>query len=333
MLKLLLLMMLAMPAKAGVYYENKLSTVTGRASMTQSGTICLAASSATSNTCTILLDGPTGRVDGYDLSAQFQAIAVSTALPRGHDIEDEGVDLPLRSTINFVGGGVTVTDSGGKTVVTIGQLGDILRSTATRTGTITTASTAWSTMSGSTLTLAMSSAQYVAANFSCNLECLDYTQCGVSFGLLVDGAHVSGQTASTSSGFLYMETPASTTDSPVPVSFRTKTSNKLSAGTHTLSLLWASTGGVTVKAGRNTGGCSIEYAEAPELWNTATSGAGGAGPGVTDIGSQSQAGLQSYACSVLPCQAQGNFGLYDIWVATGTGAGQWMNIRTGTGPY
>lgn len=34
-------------------------------------------------------------------------------------IEDEGVPLTQRTTINFVGAGVTSTDSGGKTVVTI----------------------------------------------------------------------------------------------------------------------------------------------------------------------------------------------------------------------
>ena len=37
----------------------------------------------------------------------------------GHDIEDEGVPLPTEPTLNFVGAGVTATDSGGKTVVTI----------------------------------------------------------------------------------------------------------------------------------------------------------------------------------------------------------------------
>jgi hypothetical protein len=303
--------------------------------MKQSGTICVASSSATPNTCTVLINGTGGLVDGYDISAQFSAIAISTALPRGHDIEDEGIDIPLRSTINFVGAGVTVTDSGGKTVVTIDQTGDLLRSTHTYLGTNATSATTWTTVPGSTLTITMSSAQYVAAHYSCNLECPDYTQCGASFGLLVDGANTSGQTASTTSGFLYVETPASTAGSPSSLSFRYKTRNKLAAGVHQLSLLWASAGGVPVQMGRNTGGCTLEYAEAPEQWNTATAGGGSdgfSGPGVTDEGAQSQAGLQSLVCSVLPCQAQGTFGLYDIWVATGTGAGQWMNTRTGTGP-
>lgn len=37
----------------------------------------------------------------------------------GHIIEDEGVPLPQRSVLNFTGSGVTVSDSGGKTVVNI----------------------------------------------------------------------------------------------------------------------------------------------------------------------------------------------------------------------
>lgn len=37
----------------------------------------------------------------------------------GHTIEDEGTPLPQRTSLNFTGDGVTVSDSGGKTVVTI----------------------------------------------------------------------------------------------------------------------------------------------------------------------------------------------------------------------
>lgn len=37
----------------------------------------------------------------------------------GHIIEDEGSPLTQRATLNFVGSGVTVTDSGSKTIVTI----------------------------------------------------------------------------------------------------------------------------------------------------------------------------------------------------------------------
>ena len=46
------------------------------------------------------------------------ATTVSTML-QGHIIEDEGIPLTQRDTMNFVGDGVTVTDAGGKTVVTI----------------------------------------------------------------------------------------------------------------------------------------------------------------------------------------------------------------------
>lgn len=38
----------------------------------------------------------------------------------GHVIEDEGTPVTQRATINYTGAGVSVTDSGGKTVVTIG---------------------------------------------------------------------------------------------------------------------------------------------------------------------------------------------------------------------
>lgn len=37
----------------------------------------------------------------------------------GHKIENEGVSVIQRSALNFVGGGVTATDAGGKTVVTV----------------------------------------------------------------------------------------------------------------------------------------------------------------------------------------------------------------------
>lgn len=41
----------------------------------------------------------------------------------GHTIEDEGTPLTQRDTLNFTGAGVTVTDAGGKTVVTISGAG------------------------------------------------------------------------------------------------------------------------------------------------------------------------------------------------------------------
>jgi hypothetical protein len=323
MLKTLaLLLALTAPASAGSYFSNSLNTTTGRQEMKISGSLCLAASSNTPNTCSILLNGTDGQITAPSMNF-------------GHDIEDEGIDIVERTTMNFVGGGVVVADSGGKTVITIpGVTDEVLRSTAASLGQLSTSASAWETISGSTLALVMSSAQYVAANFSCNLECVDYTQCGTSFGLLVDGAHTSGQTAALTSGIMYVETNASTTGSPMPINIRFKTRNKLTAGTHNLALVWASSGAVPVQIGRNMGGCTLEYAEAPELFNSSTgiTLVNGPGPGITGLGALSQATLQATACSVLPCQAQGTFDMYDIWVATGTGAGQWLNTRTGLGP-
>ena len=45
--------------------------------------------------------------------------AIVDAIIRGHVIEDEGVALTQRGVLNFTGAGVTVTDSGTKTVVQI----------------------------------------------------------------------------------------------------------------------------------------------------------------------------------------------------------------------
>lgn len=64
---------------------------------------------------------------------QSVAIAALQARLPGHSIEDEGTPLTQRSALNFVGLGVTVTDSGGKTQVSIpggggggGSLDDII---------------------------------------------------------------------------------------------------------------------------------------------------------------------------------------------------------------
>lgn len=48
------------------------------------------------------------------------------AFPTGQTIQDEGSTVTQRNVINFVGAGVTVTDSGGKTVVTIPGSGGAL---------------------------------------------------------------------------------------------------------------------------------------------------------------------------------------------------------------
>lgn len=46
-------------------------------------------------------------------------VDVLEAQEPGHTIEDEGTPLTQRGVLNFVGSGVSVADSGGKTVVTI----------------------------------------------------------------------------------------------------------------------------------------------------------------------------------------------------------------------
>jgi hypothetical protein len=70
--------------------------------------------------------------------------ATSTSSGGGHIIEDEGVALTQRASLNFTGAGVTVTDSGGKTTVTIngGGGGGITRSVITTSGSGTMGSTA-----------------------------------------------------------------------------------------------------------------------------------------------------------------------------------------------
>ena len=55
-------------------------------------------------------------------TAQSEVDALETvvaAITAGHLVQDEGVSVTQRATLNFVGSGVTVTDSGTKTTVTI----------------------------------------------------------------------------------------------------------------------------------------------------------------------------------------------------------------------
>jgi hypothetical protein len=82
--------------------------------------------------------------------------------------------------------------------------------------------------------------------------------------------------------------------------------------------------------GRNMGGCSLVYAEAPEALpqggTTITNG-------LSDLGAQTTASLQALSCPVLPCSAQLSVLPYDIFVATAAGVpGAWMNTRLGIGP-
>lgn len=67
------------------------------------------------------------------LQAEIDALeAIVAALIEGHVIEDEGIPFPQRPALDFVGIGVTVTDSPTKTIVTIpggsggGSLDDII---------------------------------------------------------------------------------------------------------------------------------------------------------------------------------------------------------------
>lgn len=59
--------------------------------------------------------------DAQDVAAALDVrVSALEAMPAGSVIEDEGAALPLRGSVNFVGAGVSVTDSGTKTIVTIG---------------------------------------------------------------------------------------------------------------------------------------------------------------------------------------------------------------------
>jgi len=59
------------------------------------------------------------RVGGATGASSAELAALIAAITEGHAIEDEGSALTQRATLNFVGAGVTVSDAGGKTLVTI----------------------------------------------------------------------------------------------------------------------------------------------------------------------------------------------------------------------
>lgn len=55
-----------------------------------------------------------------DLQAEIDALTADLlAIVQGHAVQDEGVTLAQRSTLNFTGSAVTVTDDGTRTVVNI----------------------------------------------------------------------------------------------------------------------------------------------------------------------------------------------------------------------
>lgn len=58
----------------------------------------------------------------WNASTQMWDITASGGGGGGHTIEDEGTPLTARASLNFVGVNVSVADSGGKTVVTVGAI-------------------------------------------------------------------------------------------------------------------------------------------------------------------------------------------------------------------
>ena len=59
------------------------------------------------------------RMGGASGLSNTELAALIAAITEGHAIEDEGSALTQRATLNFTGAGVTVSDVGGKTVVSV----------------------------------------------------------------------------------------------------------------------------------------------------------------------------------------------------------------------
>ncbi len=98
-----LILLLASPALAqdvGFYVRADCGTL----SPVNNSTVCLQQTTA---------DGRIGGITYVYVSGAW------TPLSGGHTIEDEGVALAQRETMNFVGNGIVVTDSAGKTTVTV----------------------------------------------------------------------------------------------------------------------------------------------------------------------------------------------------------------------
>lgn len=68
---------------------------------------------------TLNVSGGSAVIEIASNTSFLSTFSYSAALGNGHIIQDEGVALPQQPILNFVGPGVTVTDLGGKTVVTI----------------------------------------------------------------------------------------------------------------------------------------------------------------------------------------------------------------------
>lgn len=251
----------------------------------------------------------------------------------GHAIQGNGSPAVQRSTLNFVGPGISVQDLGGITTVTISTnaIGQLIRSTSTLVPTATTSAASWTSVPGSTLTLVMVNYNPIRVQFSCNVECVNNSGCGIAFGYLVDGGYADGETASPASGIMYMETHGSNISTPEPLLLDHRGQAPLAPGSHNISLVWASTGAVQARLGVNMLGCSLTYREDPYQIDTSTAVGGTGAPGVTDYGAKSNVQLRALACPIIPCRAQSTTD-FDLYTATGTAAGDWRNSRIGTGP-
>jgi len=90
----------------------------------------LAVSAATDDLIHIVKTGDTSQsIYGSSYKATLGQVLALVPQSSGYtQVQDEGVDLTQRDTLNFVGSGVTASDSGGVTTVTIpgGPLGGFL---------------------------------------------------------------------------------------------------------------------------------------------------------------------------------------------------------------
>lgn len=119
-----------------------------------------------------MLGMPDFRKLAMGLQAQIDELSASGGSGGGHIIEDEGTPVTQRATLNFTGSGVTVTDSGGKTVVDItsgggtaaGNLGEIQYSDGS--GTFLAIPLAIAEYQTDQLYLAMSTLHYFKDNHS-----------------------------------------------------------------------------------------------------------------------------------------------------------------------
>ena len=144
------------------------TSVTGIAPVVSSGGTTPAISMAQAN----------GSTDGYLSSVDWTTF--NNKLSQAYQtVEDEGVAVTQRSTINFVGSNVSVADSGGKTVVTVSGSTTGRFGIADSTGTYTYYTT---------LTLAMA-----AAVSGQTVEFFtDYTESGAVTVTLKDGVTING---------------------------------------------------------------------------------------------------------------------------------------------